>query len=121
MKEEMGVLRGVETRVMYNVLNIHRIFHLLMQVYVTSASVERANSAIELVKTVMRSTMGQDRMNALVLLFVHKDIIVDYADVIDKYSRKHPIRMLFMNAMSVDDRHRDRFKIFIMDIDPKHR
>ena len=49
-----------------------------------------ANSEPKLVKTIIRSTMRQDRRKALVVLRVHKDIKLDFYANIDKCSRKHP-------------------------------
>ena len=54
--------------------NIARILHLLVVIPVTSANVERANSALKLIKTNLRSTMSQARLNALVLLFCHQSV-----------------------------------------------
>ena len=56
-------------------LNISHILHLLLVAPVTSASAERANSALGFIKTDLRSTMSQERLNDLILLFVHKDIL----------------------------------------------
>ena len=61
---------------------------------------ERGNSALRFVKTVYRSTMGEDRMNALLLLFIHKDIPLDYGSIVDKYARCNPRRMNFINPCS---------------------
>ena len=47
-----------------------------------------------------RSTMLQDRLNALILLYVHKDIKLDYEDIVDKYARRNPRRMQLMNPLS---------------------
>ena len=66
---------------------------------VTSATVERANSALKHVKSAKRATMGEDRLNALVLLFIHKDIELDYDSIIDKYYRKKPRRMCLQNPL----------------------
>lgn len=77
--------------------NIFQIFHLLMIIPVTSAGVMQTNSAMKLVKTVIRSTMQQDRLNALMLLLTHSDIKLDYDTILDMYSRKYPRKMLFLN------------------------
>jgi len=37
---------------------------------VTSATVERSNSSLHLIKSGFRSTMREDRLNALLLLFI---------------------------------------------------
>lgn len=53
---------------------------------VSSATVERANSALKFVKSDRRASTGEDRLNALLLLFVHRDIAVDINElVIDIY------------------------------------
>lgn len=49
---------------------------------VTSATVERGNSALAHIKTKHRSTMGQERFNALLLLFVHRDITVEPEEIL---------------------------------------
>ena len=70
--------------------NLFLIFHLLMLISVTSAGVERANSTLKLVQTIKQSTTHQDRLNALVLLHVHKDNRLDIQAIIDKNKRKCP-------------------------------
>lgn len=78
--------------------NIQRVLTIMLVAPVTAASVERSNSALGYVKTKLRSTMGSQRLNDLILLFVHKDIRVDA--VIDRFARKKPRRMTFLNAMT---------------------
>ena len=46
--------------------------------------VERANSSSRFFKNVYRSTMGEDRFNALMLLYVHKDIELNIDAIIDR-------------------------------------
>ena len=43
--------------------------------------------------------MGQDRLNALLLLYVHKDIVLDYEAVIDLYASRYPRRMVLVNPL----------------------
>ena len=68
----------------------------------TAAGAERANSALKLVKTVMRSTMQQDRLSCLILVFVlvHRDMKLNYENIIDNYARRHPRRVLSLNPFS---------------------
>ena len=49
--------------------NIHRILYQLLLCPVTSAGVKRANSSLGYIKNVYWSTMKEDRLNALILLF----------------------------------------------------
>ena len=49
---------------------------------VSSVTVEKANSALKFVKNDRRTSTGEDRLNALILLFVHREIAVDINEVI---------------------------------------
>ena len=49
---------------------------------------------------VNRSTMGQQRLNDLILLFVHKDIPLDVEAVIDRFARMKPRRMALTNDLT---------------------
>ena len=80
--------------------NIATILHVLSITPVTVATTERANSALKHIKTQKRSMMGQDRLNALLLLFIHKDISLNYDAVIDLYANRYPRRMSFLNPLS---------------------
>ena len=79
--------------------NVFKIFRLLVIIPATSSSVERANSALRLVKTDRRGSMSDGRLTALVLLHVHRAIPIDIEKLIDKYARKHPRRMTFLNPL----------------------
>jgi len=80
--------------------NITMLLRLLLMSPVAAASVERSHSALRHVKTDKRANTGQDGMVALLLLFVHRDIPVDYEKVIDKFASAHPRRMTFLNPLS---------------------
>ena len=54
--------------------SITRILSILMTTSATSATVETANSTLRSIKTDFRNTMLQDRFNALMLTYVHRDI-----------------------------------------------
>uniref|UniRef100_A0A3Q2P5B4 HAT C-terminal dimerisation domain-containing protein n=1 Tax=Fundulus heteroclitus TaxID=8078 RepID=A0A3Q2P5B4_FUNHE len=80
--------------------NISMILHLLSVIPVTSASVQRANSGLKAVKTLQRSTMGQERFVALLLIYVHKYIHLDINKIIDIFAQKHPRGLTFVNPLS---------------------
>jgi len=67
--------------------NITKILHILLIASVTSCGVERANSSLRFVKSSLRSTMGEDRFNALMLLYLHKDIALDIDSIVKMYAR----------------------------------
>jgi hypothetical protein len=72
---------------------------LLLLTSVTSSSTERVNSSLKLIKNGMRSTMGEDQLNALLLLYVHRDIKLDYNKTIDDYARRNPRKIILMNPV----------------------
>ena len=61
-------------------MRISKILKLPMNIMIpaTSASVERANSALKFGKNIYRSKMSEDRLNSLILMYVPKDIKLDY-------------------------------------------
>ena len=75
--------------------NIFLCLYLLMVVPVSTAATERSHSGLQIVKTKLQSTMGQQRLNALMLLYIHKDIQINYPKIIDIYANRYPKRMLF--------------------------
>lgn len=48
----------------------------------------------------VRSCMNEDRFNALVLLFFHKNIDIDIQAVLGMYARKYHRRMLLLNPLN---------------------
>ena len=80
--------------------NIERTPSIILTITATDASVERANSALRFVKTDFRSTMSEDRFNALLLLYVHSDIKLDYKKIIDMYAMRYPRRMVLKNPLT---------------------
>lgn len=97
LSETLKIVKSRNVHQLYP--NIVTIFRILLTFSATSASVERSNSALRFIKSTYRSTMGEDRFNALILLFVHRDIALDYDKIIDKYARRYPRRMLFANPL----------------------
>ena len=54
-------------------------------------NIKWSNSSLRFIKNVYRSTMGEDRLNALMLLYVHKDNELNIDAIIDIYSRKYTL------------------------------
>ena len=74
--------------------NVIQVLRLLLVTPVTTESADRANSALGFVKSDHRSTMGEVRLNALLRLYVHKDIQLDLEEVVMAYEKRHSRRML---------------------------
>ena len=63
--------------------NVTRVLSILLTTAATNASVEITNSALQHIKTDFRSMMGEERLNALLLVYIHRDIFLDYDKIID--------------------------------------
>ncbi|ELU04926.1 hypothetical protein CAPTEDRAFT_94557 [Capitella teleta] len=77
--------------------NIYYILTVLLMAPVSAAGVERTNSSLRFIKNVYRSTMGDERFNALMLLYIH--IPVDYEMVVNRFSQLHPRKMLLSQPL----------------------
>ena len=44
--------------------------------------------------------MGQNRLNVLILLYIHKDIPLNYNTIIDLYANRYRRRMNFSNPLA---------------------
>ena len=73
--EAAAVLRGLskECRALFNQVEV--IVRLLLLVPASSATAERSFSALRRVKTWLRSTVSQARLNQVCLLNIHSDIL----------------------------------------------
>ena len=79
--------------------NITRILTILLTTVSTSATIERANSSLRYIKTDFRKSMTEDRFNALILIYVHRDIELDREKIIYRYAAKYPRPMLLQNPL----------------------
>ena len=71
---------------------IHSMLRILGTLPMTSCTVERSASTLRRIKTWLRSTMAEKRLNSLALMHVHKDVTIDTEAIIDRFARKHPRR-----------------------------
>ncbi len=55
---------------------------------VISCECERSISMLKLIKTSLRSSMGQDHLNGLAMLYYHRDIEITSEEVVDEFSSK---------------------------------
>ena len=60
---------------------------------------KKANSALHL-RTDFRRMMGEERLNALSLVCIHRNILLDYDKIINIYASKYPRSMLLINPLS---------------------
>ena len=83
-------------------LNLRTAFQILATLPITTCTCERSTSALCRLKSYLRSTMKQDKLNALALLHVHRGIPVSSESIIDEFARRHPRRMRLIDILNTD-------------------
>ena len=73
--------------------NISTLINLMVTLPVTSCECERSFSMLKLIKTYLRSTMTQERLNGLAMMQYNLDIYIDPRDVVTEFSQCHPRRL----------------------------
>ena len=65
------------------------LIQILATLPVTTATNKRSFSALKYLKTNLRNTTKEVRLNDLALLYVHRDISLDFEQIIAEVSRKN--------------------------------
>ena len=70
-------------------LELRKLYTVLITVPVTSAECERSFSKLALIKNKLRSTCGQERLERLLMCSVERDVVqrIDMNHVIDRFDR----------------------------------
>ena len=74
--------------------NLEALFKIACTLAVTSAECERSVSRLRYLKTYLRSTMTEERLNGLALLYTHRDISCDAERVVEEFAQRNLRRML---------------------------
>jgi hypothetical protein len=69
---------------------IHTMLTILATLPVCTAEAERTFSKVERTLTALRSTMTEDRLDALILLQAHRDLLPDTQSIVDEYVMSGP-------------------------------
>lgn len=73
--------------------NLDTLFKIGCTLAVTSAECERSVSRLRYLKTYLRSTITEERLNGLALLYTHRDISCDAERVVQEFAQRNPRRM----------------------------
>lgn len=71
---------------------VEKLVSLLLTLPATNAVSERSFSVLRRLKTYLRSTMSQPRLNSLMLTHIHKDIKISTHDILSLYIQAKPGR-----------------------------
>jgi hypothetical protein len=61
--------------------SISVILRLLLMLPVSTATIERSHSSLKSIKAKQRTIIGEERLNALIWLYIHKDIMLNYGTI----------------------------------------
>jgi len=69
--------------------NVETVLRIYLSMMVSNCSGERTFSKMGIIKSVLRSTMGQQRLNMLSLISIERDVLraIDFDDVVDDFAR----------------------------------
>ena len=67
---------------------------------VTSCKCERSISGIRRLKTFLRTSMGEERMNGLLLLHIHYDMKIDIESIVEEFARRHSRRLMLIDIIN---------------------
>ena len=70
--------------------NVIKVLQLFLLTSISAASVKRSNSSFRFVKNRIRSSMGEARLNSLMLLYKQKDIELDIEEIFNTFAKKAP-------------------------------
>ena len=108
--EELKVIREVltvESKSSYMILSSLKTFNcfpnacityrIILTIPISVASAERSFSKLKLLKSYLRSTMSQDRLNSLALISIENNFLknLDYERIINDFATKNAKRMIF--------------------------
>jgi hypothetical protein len=76
--------------------NVHRMLQLFATLPVSTATAERSFSTLRRLKTYLRNTTSDNRLNGLALLNIHRDVQVSPELVIDRFASNKIRRLQFV-------------------------
>lgn len=87
-KTETNVLNLLKHCTEIDYPNIYKLLTIVATIPITTATPERSFSTLRRLKTYLRNTMGENRLNGLALLNIHREIVVTTDEILDKLSEK---------------------------------
>ena len=70
-----------------------KLMKMFWTIPITSCSAERSFSCLRRLKSYLRSTMGQERLTALALLNIERDIMPDIEKIINVFAKQAPRKL----------------------------
>ena len=80
--------------------NIKQLMMIACTLSVTSVECERSISHLRYLKNYLRSSMTEERLNGLAMLYIHRDISCDSDRVVDTFARNNPRSLLLVDPLA---------------------
>lgn len=74
--------------------NLYFLLNVLAALPISTSTPERSFSSLRRLKTYLRNATGEERLTALAMLSIHRDITITTDEVLDKFSSDHPRKLL---------------------------
>jgi len=83
-------------KILYSFLNVYIAYRILLTIFVTVATAERSFLKLKLLKLYLKSTMLQDRLNVLAILFIESKMLelFDYKTLINNFVTKKTKKLI---------------------------
>jgi hypothetical protein len=93
----LDILKFLKKRRFY--LNVVIAYRILLTIPVTVASAERSFSKLKLLRSYLRSTMTQERLNGLATIALENDVLeqINYEDIIEDFILRNTRRMMLFS------------------------
>ena len=102
LRTELGLLKNVMASMEFTYPNLKmkvceyqailpqlmKLLQLLLVIPATSATSERSFSSLHLVKNYLRTTMNQDRLNYLMMIYIHKERTIDLNEAMKEFIQR---------------------------------
>lgn len=77
--------------------NVEIILRIFLTLMVTNASDERSFSTLKRVKTYLRNSLSQERLNALSVLYINSDLLksLDFSEILNKFADTKSRKVIF--------------------------
>ncbi|KAL1194232.1 hypothetical protein V5N11_035196 [Cardamine amara subsp. amara] len=77
--------------------NVWIAYRIMLTIPVLVASAERSFSKLKLIKSYLRSTMSQERLNGLAMISIEKAMVknLNYTSLMDDFAEKNARRVVF--------------------------
>ncbi|GFT63800.1 dimer_Tnp_hAT domain-containing protein [Nephila pilipes] len=70
--------------------NVEILLKIFLTIPISNASVERSISVLKSIKNHLRSSIGEDKLNSMAILYIEKDVLdqIDTAKIIDEFAKE---------------------------------